>query len=426
MLSLQDTGFFIPIIILLGIASLTSILISVFKLRFLPVFAVEIIIGILISAWFNKFIVEQNLVGIVDGIYVLGLSMLMFFSGYEVEFDAFRDFELNEQNDCKTCKHRRCRRCKHINTFKTVIKITIYTYLASIVVSVLFSPFMEENKVIGVILLTLLFASTFAGFVVPILFNEGLHGTIIGNILSAIANLSEALSILFLTILMIAIDIDPKYWLILLTIGIFLIIFRFFKKMKVGKYFGKLTGGIDHLATRVIIVLILLLVFLSDLSGGEYIFGAFIAGIIVRQALFSEKIIHGISQIIYGVFTPMFYIIVGTKINVIELFSELSSIYLVLMIFFGLLICEVPMFILLKWYKLNTVLPSIVLMACTVVVPIAITHIGGPHGLGIFSEQFSNCLILASLLVCIIGSVIFNLNFPFGNYRNQEKEVSAE
>lgn len=82
------------------------------------------------------------------------------------------------------------------------------------------------------------------------------------------------------------------------------------------------------------------------------------------------------------------------------------------------------MFILLKWFKLNTVLPSIVLMACTVVVPIAVTHIG--EGLGVFSKQFSQCLLLASLLVCIIGSIIFSINFPFGNYREKIKTAEAE
>ena len=89
--------------------------------------------------------------------------------------------------------------------------ITVLTYLASLVAAFFLTPFMEAKKGIGIILLTLLFASTFAGFVVPILVDEGLHETVVGKILSAIANISEALSILFLTVLMIATDIDPKY-----------------------------------------------------------------------------------------------------------------------------------------------------------------------------------------------------------------------
>ena len=42
----QVSGFFVPIIILLSLASVSSILISVFKLKFLPTFAVEILIGL--------------------------------------------------------------------------------------------------------------------------------------------------------------------------------------------------------------------------------------------------------------------------------------------------------------------------------------------------------------------------------------------
>ena len=75
-MTLQVTGFFIPIIVLLGIASLTSIIISAFKLRFLPVFAVEIFVGIAIASWFNKFMLDLNMTAVVDGIYVLGLSLL--------------------------------------------------------------------------------------------------------------------------------------------------------------------------------------------------------------------------------------------------------------------------------------------------------------------------------------------------------------
>ena len=192
---------------------------------------------------------------------------------YEVDFDAFKDFDLNEENDCKTCKHRRCRHCKHINTFRTVILITVLTYWRPWSQRSSHSFHGSEERHC-IILLTLLFASTFAGFVVPILVDEGLHETVVGKILSAIANISEALSILFLTVLMIATDIDPKYWLIILTIGLILIIFRIFRKHAIGKRFSKIAEGVDHLATRVIIILILLLVLLSDLSGGEFIFGA--------------------------------------------------------------------------------------------------------------------------------------------------------
>lgn len=426
MIFLSFTDFFIPVIILLGLATITSILLSVFRLRFLPIFAVEIVIGILISPWFNQYMTELNMTAFVDGLYVIGLSLLIFLSGYEVDFDSFKDFNVNEDKICAKCKHRKCHHCKHINTFRTIILITALTYAASIVISLFFGKYFLQDKLIGIVLLTLVFSSTFAGFVVPIIFNEGLHNTVIGNILSAIANLSEALSILFLTILMIAVDVDPQFWLIIVSVIFVLIIFRVFKKYKIGSSLSKLTQGIDHLATRAIIVLILVLVLLSDLSGGEYIFGAFLAGMIVRQAQFSEKTIKGLMRIIYGVFTPMFYVIIGTRINILEFFRDGSSWLLVIYLFIGLLLAEIPMFLLLKHYRLSTVLPSMVLMGCTVIVPIAVAHIGGPEGLGVFSETFSQSLFLAGSLVCVIGAIIFELNFPFGDYRKEVELITNE
>lgn len=87
----QVSGFFVPIIILLSLASVSSILISVFKLKFLPTFAVEILIGLVIAYWFNADMARWGFTGVVDGIYVLGLSMMMFLSGYDVDFDVFRE-----------------------------------------------------------------------------------------------------------------------------------------------------------------------------------------------------------------------------------------------------------------------------------------------------------------------------------------------
>jgi CPA2 family monovalent cation:H+ antiporter-2 len=405
---LNVTDFFLPIIILLGISSIASILLSIFKLKFIPVFAVEIVIGIIIASGFNKHMISLNLTDVIDGIYVVGLSLMMFLSGYEAEFGDFKDIAFVKDN-----------KSSQLNVFKMAIIITVLTYAVSLVASLFFANFLLSDKIIGIILLTLMFASTFAGFVVPILLNGGLQNTVIGKLLSAISNLSEALSILFLTILMIFVDVEPTYWIILLLLGVIMFGFRISKKFNVGNIINKVTEGIDHLVTRIIFVLILLLVFLSDLAGGEYIFGAFIAGMIVRQARFSKEVIHSMERIIYGVFTPMFFIIVGTKIDIVEMFSNSETVLLVAYVFIGLLVAELPMFLLLKWYKLNTVIPSMILMASTIIVPIAIGHIGGIHGLGIFSENFSQALILAGLLVCIIGATLFQINLQFGKQKNE-------
>ncbi|MDD4077847.1 MAG: cation:proton antiporter, partial [Bacilli bacterium] len=308
---------------------------------------------------------------------------------------------------------------RHINIFRTALFISILTYLFSVIISIGINRFFANNQILGIILLAFVFASTFAAMVVPILHNENLLETVIGKIIATIANLSEIVSIGFLTVLMIALEVDRKYAVIFLLLAIILVLYRVIRKYKIGKIFDKIAEGIDHLVTRVIIVLILFLVFLSDYSGGEYILGAFFAGMFVRHTQFSEEVVTSLSRIIYGVFAPMFFILVGTRIDILHFIQDVSNIWLVVILFFAYLLVELPVLMLLKWYNLNTIIPSMVLISCTVIVPIAAGHIGLSHNL--FSETFSQAMILASILVCILGTILFKIEFPFGNYKKKYK-----
>ncbi|MGD9604893.1 MAG: cation:proton antiporter [Bacilli bacterium] len=399
------TSFFIPIIILLGLASVFSFLITVLKLKFLPAFAIEILIGVIISHWFNGYMTEIGMDSFVEGLYTLGLVMIMFLSGYDVDFEIQGNFETGK--------------LRHINLIKTTVLVLILIYAASMISAIFyFNHF--TNKLLGIILLGLIFASSFAGMIVPILHDGGLSHTVIGKLLSAIANFSEALSIIFLTILMIVAKVDRQYAFILLLVGLILLIFRILKKYKVGHFFDKISEGIDHLPTRIIFVLLLSMVLLSDLSGGEYILGAFVTGIFIRYSGFSEKIITSITRLIYGVFAPMFFILVGTRIDIFEFFTNPQWLLVVLYIFVTMILVKLPVLYLLKCYKISTVIPSMILLSSTIVVSIAASHVG--ESLGIFSREFGNSIILASILICVIGTIIFEIRFPFGEYNKKTKE----
>ncbi|MCK9470585.1 MAG: cation:proton antiporter [Bacilli bacterium] len=418
------TEFFIPIIILLGFATIASVLLKLFKLDFLPVFAIEILIGLLIANWFNGYMESLHLTSVVEGLYVLGLSLIIFMGGYEVEFDIADDLSINEENDCRECKHNKCWKCKYINVLKVALILTIFSYIAALIVSIALNSFIVGDKTLGIIILTLVFASTFAGLVVPILHEKGLIHTAIGKTLSTIADLSEALSIIFLTILMIIVDLDRQYWYIIALIALTLVTFGVFRKYRVGNFFGKFTEGVDHLATRVVIIIALVFVLLSNLAGGEYILGAFMAGIFVRRAKFSTEIMHSLERIIYGIFAPMFYILVGTQIDIVAMFSSWESIRLVLLLAAALLIVELPVLYLLRWYNWKTVIPSVVLMSCTIIVPIAARELN--HSLHLFTDEFAQALILASLIICILGTIFFATRFPFSSLKKNEKEIVHE
>lgn len=400
-----STTFFIPIIILLGLASVFSLLISVLKLKFLPAFAIEILIGLSISHWFNGYMTSISMTSFVEGLYALGLVMIMFLSGYDVDFDLKGDHSVGS--------------AKHISPLKTILLILVMVYGLSLLSTVFYLDQLTD-KVAGIILLTLVFASSFAGMIVPLIHDGGISHNVIGKILGGIANFSEALSIIFLTVLMVVLKTEKEYLFIILLAAIILLGFRLFRKHRVGNFFNKVTEGIDHLPTRILFVLLLGMVFLSDLTGGEYILGAFVTGIFFRYSGFSQKVMESMTRIIYGVFAPMFFILVGTRIDIWEYFNNPSLFLMVLYIFITMLLVKLPMLYLLRCYRPKVVVSGMALMACTIVVPIAASHIG--ENLGLFSAEFGDSLILASLLICVFGTILFKATFPFSQFGPEPKD----
>ncbi len=399
------TTFFIPIIILLGLASVFSLLIFVLKLKFLPAFAIEILIGLGISHWFNGYMASLSMTTFVEGLYTLGLVMIMFLSGYDVDFDLKGDYPVGS--------------AKPIRPLKTILLILVMVYGLSLLSTVFYLDQLT-NKVAGIILLTLVFASSFAGMIVPLIHDGGISHSVIGKILGGIANFSEALSIIFLTVLMIVLKTEKEYVFIITLAAVILVGFRLFRKHRVGNFFNKVSEGIDHLPTRILFVLLLGMVFLSDLTGGEYILGAFVTGIFFRYSGFSQKVMESMTRIIYGVFAPMFFILVGTRIDILEFFENPSMFLTVLCIFVTMLLVKLPMLYLLGYCRPKAVLSGMILMASTIVVPIAASHIG--ENWGLFSPEFGDSLILASLLICIIGTILFKTTFPFNEFGHEPKE----
>lgn len=164
-----------------------------------------------------------------------------------------------------------------------------------------------NNKVIGVIVLTIIFCSTFASIVIPLVHEEGLSNSTIGKIISSYSTKAELLSIVALSILMMTLGMtkEQKPWLLLILVIILLIVYIFSRYLKL-RSFKKISDGIVHFGVRLTIALLLGLMILCSISGVEYILGAFLAGMVIKSAKPSETNIHKLEIIGYGIFVPIF------------------------------------------------------------------------------------------------------------------------
>ena len=401
-----DLKVLLPIVILLGLAAIIPVILAICRIKFIPVLVIEILTGILLASFSSKefFVNNNELTPFMEGLYAIGMGILLFLSGLDTDFPVLG-------------KHKKGDSYLHISRLTTILLFTII--LCSIGGSFLFLGFMN-NKVIGVIVLTIIFCSTFASIVIPLVHEEGLSNSTIGKIISSYSTKAELLSIVALSILMMTLGMtkEQKPWLLLILVIILLIVYIFSRYLKLSS-FKKISDGIVHFGVRLTIALLLGLMILCSISGVEYILGAFLAGMVIKSAKPSETNIHKLEIIGYGIFVPIFYMLVGLKIGLLMPIQEIfkwENLSLILILFGMLIIVKIPFMYLCRWFNFSTVIQTTLFVACTLIVVIA------SEEFGVFTKKFMNALIIASSLTCIIPPILFDITKRFG-YSKKENDI---
>lgn len=401
-----DLQVLLPIVILLGLAAVIPVILAICRIKFIPVLVIEILTGILLASFSSKefFVNNNELTPFMEGLYTIGMGILLFLSGLDTDFTVLG-------------KHKKGDSYLHISRLTTILLFTVI--LCSIGGSFLFLDFMN-HKVIGIIVLTIIFCSTFASIVIPLVHEEGLGDSTIGKIISSYSTKAELLSIVALSILMMALGMtkEQKPWLLFILVIILLIVYIFSRYLKLNS-FKKISDGIVHFGVRLTIALLLGLMILCSISGVEYILGAFLAGMVIKSAKPSESNIHKLEIIGYGIFVPIFYMLVGLKIGLLMPIQEIfkwENLSLILILFGMLIVVKIPFMYLCRWFNFSTVIQTTLFVACTLIVVIA------SEEFGVFTKKFMNALIIASSLTCIIPPILFDITKRFG-YSKKENDI---
>ena len=401
-----DLQVLLPIVILLGLAAVIPVILAICQIKFIPVLVIEILTGILLASFSSKefFVNNNELTPFMEGLYTIGMGILLFLSGLDTDFTVLG-------------KHKKGDSYLHISRLTTILLFTVI--LCSIGGSFLFLDFMN-HKVIGIIVLTIIFCSTFASIVIPLVHEEGLGDSTIGKIISSYSTKAELLSIVALSILMMVLGMtkEQKPWLLFILVIILLIVYIFSRYLKLNS-FKKISDGIVHFGVRLTIALLLGLMILCSISGVEYILGAFLAGMVIKSAKPSESNIHKLEIIGYGIFVPIFYMLVGLKIGLLMPIQEIfkwENLSLILILFGMLIVVKIPFMYLCRWFNFSTVIQTTLFVACTLIVVIA------SEEFGVFTKKFMNALIIASSLTCIIPPILFDITKRFG-YSKKENDI---
>jgi Kef-type K+ transport system membrane component KefB len=291
-----DTGSFLAI----GFTAALAATLVTFGGRWVavPVVVLEILLGIVIGPDVLDIAQSDQFITFFSN---LGLGMLFFFAGYEIDFERVRGAPL---------------------------KLAVVGWLITLVLAYSIGGLLA----LAGIVLSLLFtgsamATTAIGTLIPILDDAGELKTRFGTYLLAAGAVGEFGPILLITFLFSA-D-TPLTSAGVLTLFIIVAVFAaVFAVRIVGIGWEQIQGAMDtsaQLPVRVSVVLVFALAYLASDLGLDLLLGGFVAGIITRLALKGREVQifeSKLSAVGYGFLIPFFFVVSGVNFDVSALLDD--------------------------------------------------------------------------------------------------------
>jgi len=243
----------------------------------------------------------------------IGLIFLMFMAGLETRIE--------------TVRHR----LKEVGVL-TIANSVIPFGVGAIIGSLLgLSP-------LGALLLGIIFISTSVAIVVPSFEANGIFSTRLGNTTIAATIIEDIASLLALSFLLQSVSparnipillFYPLLLLVLVGIRIGIPWLRMFFS-----YTGK-RADLFQQELRLVFAMLIGIVIIFELLGLHTIIAGFFAGILLADSVRSRLLKEKLRAISYGLFIPIFFVLIGTKTNLQVFFEVKGAVLLAVLIIVG-------------------------------------------------------------------------------------------
>ncbi|UTB81195.1 monovalent cation:proton antiporter family protein [Staphylococcus carnosus] len=402
---------FVSLVIVVMAAFLTPIIVNRLNINFLPVVVAEILMGLVIGQSGFHLVERDNVLNILS---TLGFIFLMFLSGLEIDFSAFKSHPTQNTKKSKNKKKQ-----------PSHLQLALLVFGLIMVVSVILAYLFKWFGLIDDVLLMVIIISTISlGVVVPTLKEMNIMRTRIGQFILLTAVLADLFTMILLTVYG---ALNGKGGATLWLIGvlvIFTVIFYFlggvFKK---AQFLQKLNDGTTQIGVRACFALIILLVALAEGVGAENILGAFLAGVIVSLLGPNEDMVEKLDSFGYGFFIPIFFIMVGVDLNIPSLIKEPSILIIIPILIVAFLISKIiPVFAIRPWFDQKTTISSAFLLTSTLSLVIAAAKIA--EQLKTITPEISGILILSAVITCVFVPMVFKKTFPMPEEATRRINVS--
>ncbi|HDB2391685.1 TPA: monovalent cation:proton antiporter family protein [Staphylococcus aureus] len=402
---------FLSLVIVVLAAFLTPIIVNRLNINFLPVVVAEILMGIVIGNSFLNIVERDSILNILS---TLGFIFLMFLSGLEIDFKAFKKDKRARQgqNDDESSIPG------HLN-----LALTVFAFI--MIISILLAYVFKWLGLVDDVLLMVIIISTISlGVVVPTLKEMNIMRTTIGQFILLVAVLADLVTMILLTVYgAINGQGGSTIWLIGILVVFTAISYILGVQFKRMSFLQKLMDGTTQIGIRAVFALIILLVALAEGVGAENILGAFLAGVVVSLLNPDEEMVEKLDSFVYGFFIPIFFIMVGVDLNIPSLIKEPKLLIIIPILIVAFIISKlIPVMFIRRWFDMKTTIASAFLLTSTLSLVIAAAKIS--ERLNAISAETSGILILSAVITCVFVPIIFKKLFPVPDEFNRKIEVS--
>jgi Kef-type K+ transport system membrane component KefB len=317
-----DSGSFFAIVVVAAIAAIT---VAVVPRRFAPpVVVLELMLGIVVGPEILGLAHSSDFIEFFSN---LGLGMLFFFAGYEIDFERIKGRPL---------------------------QLGALGWLISIILAYSIGGLLALAGVVLSFLYTgSAMATTAIGTLIPILRDNGELKTRFGTYLLAAGGIGEFGPILLVTLVLSTDQPLHEAGILLAFVALALVLalasvrlaFRGWSALE------RTFEASSQLAVRVTVVLVFGLVLLAGQLGLDILLGGFVAGMIVRVALKGHELSvfeSKLTAVGFGFFIPFFFITSGIEFDLAALGSAEAIAKLVMFFFLFLLVRGTPALLLYR------------------------------------------------------------------------------
>lgn len=419
----MEEASFIPLLIVVSAALVTGLLLPRLPWVRVPVVVGEILTGILLGSSGLALIPEESDPWL-EFLSLFGFTFLMFLSGLETDVRgivfASRGVEPEQ------ARRRRSLLQRTFLMFGATLGVSLGLAFMLVAFGFIETPY----------LMALIMSTTSVGLVMPLLKERGEAGSSYGQVLILSAVVADFVTMLLITVVVAFYSQGELTLHVLVFITLFLL---FFALLWLGRRLLHREGSIvtrmafsapqtAETSVRASLTLMLVFVVVSQFIGTEIILGAFLAGALVSALGRSSG--HGLlgvklDAIGFGLFIPIFFIMVGARFDVRSLLSDTAGLVLVpLLVLFAFAVKVVPSLLLARFFGRRNALAAGFLISSRLSLIIAASAIG--LRLGAITPAINSAIILVAIITCVVSPAIYGYLRRAEQREAQPKPVSLD